>query len=243
ADNVAVAKRTITGGTVLTLKQRPILVHDTVLAGHRFAIRDIPASEWARQYNQPFAMSKGIQTGDPITNDNVSDTIPHVDPLTLTLKTPAFEYVQQKSIPTFMGFSRQDGRVGVRNWVLIVPTSMCSSHESHMISMMAEMDGTTYTREKYPNVDGVTAIPHTRGCGCDDGASVEVTFKILADYVCHPNVGAVLIIELGCEKTNAGLLEAWLSKHSKNADKPVKIIGVQQMGGTEKTIKHGISLL
>ena len=69
--------------------------------------------------------------------------------------------------PTFLGFRRPDGRVGVRNWVLIVPTSMCSSHEAPMIALQAEMGG-IYSREKYPNVDGVTAIPHTRGCGCPD---------------------------------------------------------------------------
>src|SRR5205814_3656512 len=98
---------------------------------------------------------------------------------------------------------------------------MCSSHEASTIALRAEMGG-TYTREKYPNVDGVTAIPHTRGCGCDDGASIDVTFRILANYLDHPNVGAVLVIELGCEKTNAGLLDAWLAKHGQRPDKPVK---------------------
>src|SRR5690242_13015817 len=204
-DNVAVAKCPIERGTSVAWNGHSITVNGNVLAGHRFALRDIPAGEWTRQYNQPFGKSKGIRVGDPISNANLDSAVPHVDPATLKLKTPRFEYVPEKQIPTFMGFRRADGRVGVRNWVLIVPTSMCSSHEAHMASMMAEMGG-TYSREKYPNVDGVTAIPHTRGCGCDDGASVEVTFKILADYVDHPNVGAVLVIELGCEKTNAGLL-------------------------------------
>jgi len=242
ADNVAVAKRPIERGTAVDWNSRHITVNRNVLAGHRFAVLDIPAGEWARQYNQPFGRSKGISIGDAISNANLDNTVPHVDPATLELKTPQFDYVTSSEIPVFQGFRRPDGRVGMRNWVLIVPTSMCSSHESHMISMMAEMGG-TYSREKYPNVDGVTAIPHTRGCGCDDGASVEVTFKILADYLDHPNVGAVLIIELGCEKTNAGLLQAWMSKHQKRADKPVKVIGVQQCGGTQKTIEHGLSLM
>jgi hypothetical protein len=66
-----------------------------------------------------------------------------------------------------MGFRRDDGRAGVRNWILIVPTSNCSSHEANTIAMQAEFSG-LYSREKYPNVDGVTAIPHNRGCGCPD---------------------------------------------------------------------------
>ncbi|MSR64906.1 MAG: altronate dehydratase [Verrucomicrobiae bacterium] len=242
ADNIAVAKKAIERGTVVTMNGSSITVNGNVLAGHRFAVRNIPAGEWARQYNQPFGKSKGIRTGDPITNSNLDSTVPKVDPATLQLKTPKFDYVPENQIPTFTGFRRPDGRVGVRNWVLIVPTSMCSSHESNMISMMAEMNG-TFTREKYPNVDGVTAIPHTRGCGCPDGASVDITFKILADYLDHPNVGAVLIIELGCEKTNAGLLDSWIAQHKKRVDKPVKVVGVQQCGGTQKTIEHGLSLM
>lgn len=242
ADNIAVAKRAIERGTVVRLTDRTITVNGNVLAGHRFALRDIPAGEWTRQYNQPFGKSKGICIGDPISNANLDSAVQHIDPATLKLNTPKFDYVPEKEIPTFMGFRRPDGRVGVRNWVLIVPTSMCSSHESHMASMMAEMNG-TYTREKYPNVDGVTAIPHTRGCGCDDGASVDVTFKILADYLDHPNVGAVLVIELGCEKTNAGLLDLWIARHKQRVDKPIKVIGVQKCGGTQKTIEHALSLL
>ncbi|MSR65436.1 MAG: altronate dehydratase [Verrucomicrobiae bacterium] len=242
ADNIAVAKRPIERGTVVRMNGHTVTVNGNVLAGHRFALRDIPAGEWARQYNQPFGKSKGIRVGDPISNAYLDSTVPHVDPATLELKTTKFDYVPENHIPNFMGFRRSDGRVGVRNWVLIVPTSMCSSHESHMASMMAETNG-TYTREKYPNVDGVTAIPHTRGCGCDDGASVDVTFKILADYLDHPNVGAVLVIELGCEKTNAGLLAAWLARHKKRVDKPIKVIGVQQCGGTQKTIEHALTLL
>jgi altronate hydrolase len=243
ADNVAVAKRTIEHGTTVTLNGNLITVKGSISAGHRFAIRDIPEGEWTRQYNQPFGKSKGIRTGDPITSANLDGAMPRIDPATLKLKTPSFEYVPEENIPTFMGFRRPNGRIGVRNWVLVVPTSMCSSHEAGMVSMMAEMNGVTYTREKYPNVDGVTAIPHTRGCGCDDGASVEVTFKLLADYLEHPNVGAVLIIELGCEKTNAGLLNQWIARHGMNSNNPVKVIGVQQCGGTQKTIERGLALL
>jgi altronate hydrolase len=72
---------------------------------------------------------------------------------------------------TFMGFRRPDGRVGTRNFVLIVPTSMCASHEAQQISMISEF--TQYKREKFPNVDGVVAIPHNKGCGCQDGSPLK----------------------------------------------------------------------
>src|SRR5712691_9078370 len=186
-DDVAVAREAIAAGTTLASDPFGAIVLKTDVAmGHRFAVRAVPAGKWVHQYGQPFARSLGLSSGDPITPQTVANEVPHVDAESIELSTPLLPPWEGER-PTFMGFRRSDGRVGVRNWVLIVPTSMCSSHESNMISMMAEMNG-TYTREKYPNVDGVTAIPHTRGCGCPDGASVDITFKILADYLDHPNV-------------------------------------------------------
>ena len=104
-----------------------------------------------------------------------------------------------------MGYRRPDGRVGTRNYVLIVPTSMCASHEAQQISMMAEF--TLYNREKYPNVDGVVAIPHNKGCGCQDGSTIDVMLRTLSNYADHPNVGGVILIDLGCEKTNLAQVE------------------------------------
>ena len=98
-----------------------------------------------------------------------------------------------------------DGRVGTRNYVLIVPTSMCASHEAQQISMIAEF--TLYNREKYPNVDGVVAIPHNKGCGCQDGSTIDVMLRTLSNYADHPNVGGVILMDLGCEKTNLAQVE------------------------------------
>src|SRR5690242_543228 len=96
ADNVAVAKRPIERGTHITLDGRSSQVTGNVLAGHRFALRDSPTGEWTRQYNQPFGRSKGIRVGDPISNANLDSSVPHVDPATLQLKTPKFDYVPKK---------------------------------------------------------------------------------------------------------------------------------------------------
>ena len=120
-----------------------------------------------KQYGQPFAKSLGLAPGDPVNAQTVENSVPQVDAESIRLETPPARAVGRVERPTFMGFRRADGRVGVRNWVLIVPTSMCSSHEASTIALRAEMGG-VWSREKYPNVDGVTAIPHTRGCGCPD---------------------------------------------------------------------------
>src|SRR4029079_17770975 len=131
-----------------------------------------------------------------------------------------------------------DGRVGTRNYVLIVPTSMCASHEALQISTIAEF--TLYEREKYPNVDGVVAIPHNKGCGCQEGSTIDVMLRTLSNYADHPNVGGVILIDLGCEKTNLSQVEKYLLKRDKAFDKPVAKIGIQEVGGTQAAIQRGL---
>jgi altronate hydrolase len=168
----------------------------------------------------------------------MTDEIPVVRDLPQDLHTPRPDYVPEELRGTFMGYRRPDGRVGTRNHILIVPTSMCASHEALQISMMAEF--MLYKRDKYPNVDGVVAIPHNKGCGCQDGSNIDVMLRTLSNYAAHPNVGAVILMDLGCEKTNLEKVERYLFKRRTSFDKPVARIGIQDVGGTQAAIERGL---
>jgi len=272
-DNVAVAKQEIPAGSILSLNgEESFTVRDDVQPGHRFAIHPVPDGEWLRQYGQPFARSRGLQAGDPVNNETVDSVVPSVDADAIQIQPPVLP-PWEGPLPVFQGFQRQNGQVGTRNWVLIVPTSMCSSHEAATIAAQAEYSGLC-TREKYPNVDGVAAIPHTRGCGCPDflpagtpGRSisgiVEVTMRLLAAYMQHPNVGAALLIDLGCEKTNLRAMQRFTAHDRQGAGvetgstarvafpadlsavygKPVYSLSIQNCGGTRATIQRGLELL
>ncbi|MDB5319463.1 MAG: uxaA [Phycisphaerales bacterium] len=271
-DDVTVAREAIPAGTELASDRfGGIVVSADVAMGHRFAVRAVAAGTWVKQYGQPFARSRGIRPGDPINAETAENQVPQVDARSLELATPLLP-PWEGARATFMGFRRADGRVGVRNWVLIVPTSMCSSHEASTIALRAEMGG-VWSREKYPNVDGVTAIPHTRGCGCPDmepragdGADgltgvVEASMRMLGRYIEHPNVGAVMVIELGCEKTNLSAVGKYIALGKGEAasgggprgnalvdfgqrhGKPVITLSVQSCGGTAGTIRRGLELL
>jgi altronate hydrolase len=209
ADNVAVVKREVVEGAVIgTPDGREITVRGVVTPGHRIATRDIPAGAFVRQYGQPIGTSRGIAEGEPITASNMSNDVPVVRDLPADLHTPPPDYVPASQRRSFAGFRRADGRIGTRNYVLVVPTSMCASHEAMQIAMTAEI--TLYSRERYANVDGVVAIPHNKGCGCQDGSTLDVMLRTLANYAAHPNVGAVIFIDLGCEKTNLEYLEIYI---------------------------------
>jgi altronate hydrolase len=270
-DDVAVAKCAISAGTALESGRfGRLVVRDDVAMGHRFALRGVERGQWIKQYGQPFARSLGIAAGDPIDARTSANEVPHVDAQSIELRTPVLP-AWEGARPTFMGFKRPGGRVGVRNWVLIVPTSMCSSHEASTIAMRAEIGG-IWSREKYPNVDGVTAIPHTRGCGCPDmepradGSGqlmgmVEASMRMLGRYIEHPNVGAVLVIELGCEKTNLHAVGKYITlgagepasargprgnalvNFGQQHGKPIITLSIQNSGGTAGTVKRGLELL
>ena len=238
-DNVAVVKAETSPDLPVSLPGgRVIHVADRVSRGHRFATRDIAAGEFVLQFGQPIGTSLGILEGQTISHQNMSDDVPVVRVLPSDLHVPPPDYIPEPERATFLGFRRPDGRVGTRNFLLIVPTSMCASHEAQQISMMAEF--ALYNRQKYPNVDGVVAIPHNKGCGCQDGSTIDVMLRTLSNYADHPNVGGVILIDLGCEKTNLAKVEQYLLKRKKSFDKPVAKIGIQEVGGTQATIERGL---
>ena len=238
-DNVAVVKKATTHGLELLQPNGSSLeVRGAIPPGHRFATRDVPPGEFVLQFGQPIGTSLGITAGEQITHDNMTDEVPLVRELPNDLHTPPPDYFPLDQRATFMGYRRPDGRVGTRNFVLIVPTSMCASHEALQISTIAEF--TIYDRQKYPNVDGVVAIPHNKGCGCQDGSTIDVMLRTLSNYADHPNVGGVVLIDLGCEKTNLAQVERYLLKRERAFAKPVAKIGIQEVGGTQAAIQRGL---
>lgn len=241
ADNVAVVKTPVPAGATILWRETTISLNATVESGHRFALRDIPAGEFVLQYAQPIGTSKGIRAGEPVSHANMTDEVPVIRTVPDNLVTEPPKYVPPPQRETFEGYVRSGGRVGTRNYILIVPTSMCASHEAQQISTIAEF--TIYSREKFPNVDGITAIPHNKGCGCQDGSPVDVLLRTLSNYADHPNVGGVVLLELGCEKTNLSVVESYLQRLGRSIQKPLVRIGIQQVGGTQAAVKAGLDAI
>src|ERR1044072_3984003 len=224
-DNVAVVKKATSAGLEVLLPDESVIeILGEIPPGHRFATSDIAAGQFVLQFGQPIGTSLGIKRGEQITHDNMTDDVPIVRELPENLHTASPDYLPVSERATFMGYRRPDGRAGTRNCVFIVPTRMCASHEALQISTIAEF--TLHDRDKYPNVDGVVAIPHNKGCGCQEGSTIDVMLRTLSNYADHPNVGGVILIDLGCEKTNLSQVEKYLLKREKAFNKPVAKIGI-----------------
>jgi altronate dehydratase large subunit len=124
---------------------------------------------------------------------------------------------------SFLGYPRPDGRIGVRNHVLVVPTVICSAVVAERIAAAIAPVG--------------TALPHLAGCG-QLGPDMTVTHDTLAAYCRHPNVGAVLVVALGCEQVVAQRL----ADEARRSGKPAAVIAIQTEGGTVRTTARGIEI-
>jgi altronate dehydratase large subunit len=123
----------------------------------------------------------------------------------------------------FLGYVRADGRIGVRNHVLVVPTVICAAVVAERIAAAIAPVG--------------AALPHLAGCG-QLGPDMNLTHDTLAAYTRHPNVGAVVVVALGCEQVVA----QYLAEAARNAGKPAQIVSIQGEGGTLRATARGIEI-
>ena len=131
---------------------------------------------------------------------------------------------------TFDGIVRSDGRAGTRNYVAILSTVNCSATVVKRIAGAFSAPGML---EEYPGVDGVIAITHGTGCGlAADGEGLALLRRTLAGYARHPNVGAVVLVGLGCEVNQISALTEDLGL--------IDPLVIQELGGSAATVRRGV---
>ncbi len=120
------------------------------------------------------------------------------------------------------GYKRENGKYGIRNHLLVMPTSVCASETAVRIASL---------------VPGAIATPHQHGC-CQVGEDYKLTVKTLVGCASNPNVGAVLVVSLGCE----GIQPEAVADEVKKTGKPVETLIIQENGGTLQTIAKGAAI-
>ena len=90
----------------------------------------------------------------------------------------------------------------------------------------------------FPNVDGLKFLFHNMGCGGTNEDS-QVLAKLLAGYIKHPNTAGVTVLSLGCQKTQMGLLEAYMEQLDVT-DKPIYFHEQQKIGSEKGLISQAI---
>ncbi|MDL2253221.1 UxaA family hydrolase [Ruminococcaceae bacterium OttesenSCG-928-I18] len=119
------------------------------------------------------------------------------------------------------GYRRKNGEVGIRNHLLVMPSVICACNVAERIAQQ---------------VPGSVYITHESGCGPCVEADRQRALKTFIGYGSNANVGACIVVGLGCEDFKAETIAEGIAKTGK----PVKCINIQKEHGTNNAIRQGV---
>lgn len=118
----------------------------------------------------------------------------------------------------FKGYRRSDGRVGIRNKILILPASMCASDTTRMAAAQ---------------VEGAVTFDNQNGCS-QVARDLKVTLDTITGLAANPNVYGTIVVSLGCEGAQLSMITKMIGEKT---NKPLAGFVIQENGGTVKTIQ------
>ena len=121
----------------------------------------------------------------------------------------------------FYGYRRPDGRVGIRNKILILPASVCASDTARIVANQ---------------VEGAVTFNNQNGCS-QVGPDQQLTMDVMAGYAANPNVYGTVVISLGCENCQMDLVVKAIGERT---NKPLAQFIIQECGGTIKTVELAV---
>ena len=225
-DNIAVARVHISAGAKIKVDGHEFLAKDNIPPGHKIALRRIEAGERAIRYGQMIGpASRTIETGQHVHTHNLG-----FEEMEFAYEFPRGDTPLPRPPaggPTFLGYQREDGRVGTRNYIAVVAASNCAAHTAERIAESFKGEGLP------ANIDGVVAFPHGEGCAMTIGPDTRQLQRTLAGVLAHPNVAAAIILGLGCE-TNQ--ISHYLGD---SAPRSSRLVGMtlQESGGTSGAVE------
>ncbi len=230
SDNVVTATRALPAGSEV----EGIRTSALIPSGHKIATAAIATGVPVRKYAQLIGYAAGdIAPGDHVHTHNVAFRNTEAEYEFATDLRPV-DMVPAVQRDTFMGYRRDNGTVGTRNYIAIVTSVNCSATAARMIADHF----TPEVLADYPNVDGVAAFVHGTGCGmAGDGDGFEALQRVMWGYARHPNHAGVLMVGLGCEMNQIDwLLEAYGLKQG-----PLfQTMNIQSVAGLRRTVELGI---
>lgn len=114
------------------------------------------------------------------------------------------------------GYIRPDGKVGIRNHVLILPCSLCASETARFAAQ---------------NVKGTVYVANQGGCSLSR-RDLRVTLETLSGLAANPNIYGTILVGNGCEVVQASLLA---DKIRHKTCKPLEILVIREEGGSVRT--------
>ena len=228
ADNVVNAINPLNAGTDCD----GVSANQNIPRGHKIATDAINKGDPVLKYAQVIGYaSEDIAAGDHVHTHNLE--FRNVDQK-YEFSTDLRPIEPATTQDTFMGYKRENGKVGTRNYIAVITSVNCSATAAHMIAAYF----TPEVMAAYRNVDGVVAFVHGTGCGmAGDGDGFVALQRVMWGYARHPNVGAVLMVGLGCEMNQID----WLLEAYGITPGPLfQAMNIQDVSGLRRTIELGI---
>ncbi len=201
-DNVAVALRPIPAGTIF----EGITAKNDIPQGHKMALMSMDENDHVMKYGFSIGHATApIIPGEWVHTHNMKTNLS--GELEYTYE-PNIRPVAPVEAKTFHGFKRKDGKVGIRNEIWIIPTVGCVNDIAKAL-VRENQDLVT------GSIDGLYTFTHPFGCS-QTGEDHTQTRKLLAALTRHPNAGAVLVLQLGCENLTHEQFVEELGEYDEN---------------------------
>ena len=228
-DNIVVALMDLPKGEVISIGSKQVTLKEDVRRGHKIAIEDISADEYIVKYGFPIGYSLvEVSSGQWVHTHNIKTNLDGIKEYTFDQKLIDNTFTNRNL--TFNGYKRQDGNVGIRNELWIVPTVGCvNGIADRIIDRFKKIVGDL-------TIDNVEVLKHNYGCS-QLGEDHITTRTILGDAVKHPNNGGVLVLGLGCENNGMADFKSSLGEFN---EKRVRFLISQEVSDE---IEEGAKLL
>ncbi len=162
--------------------------------GHKVATTDIASGRDIIKYGQPIGVATAdIAAGQAVHTHNLRTKLAGIETYSYTPIPAGLTPVTDPR--TFDGYRRDNGEVGIRNELWIIPTVGCVNETAEA---MARAFGSEVFVWKHPY-------------GCSQlGDDLAMTHRLLVSLARHPNAGGVLLLGLGCENNTLDSFRAEL---------------------------------
>ena len=222
-DNVAVALESIKAGYT----ENGTTALDDIPFGHKLLLAELKAGESVIKYGCPIGhIAADTPAGSHIHSHNLKTDLTAKHEYRFTGENG---YKPVDSGITVNAYKRENGKVGIRNEIWIIPTVGCVNKTALQLERLGgEIIG--------DGCDGVFAYTHPYGCSQME-EDQENTRKTLAALINHPNAGGVLVLSLGCENSNIEVLKKYIGDTD---EKRVKFLVAQE---AEDELEAGAKLI
>ncbi|MBS3970729.1 MAG: altronate dehydratase [Clostridia bacterium] len=228
-DNVAVALKDLSQGDTFEIDRHKVILKDSIPNGHKVALKDIEEGEHIIKYGYSIGhATQKITSGQWVHVHNINTNLLGIDEYKFN-KDNNFDAFEQRGL-TFKGYIREDGSVGIRNELWIIPTIGCINGIAEQIlnkfKAIADIS----------KIDALEVFKHSFGCS-QLGQDELHTRTILQNIAKHPNAGGVLVLGLGCENNYVEAFKKTLGQYN---EKRIRFLVAQEV---KDEISEGMDIL